>query len=278
MRLGFKHSGRACLLQKVRTLGSHARLGTEASTGKGLPPSAMLTDWGLNIVLGAPSPQDRFVNGVTHFSELRQRVDLVEDIGWIGKDVLLLRLRMSDLDQGQEFERWMVFDCAREEIEYLTHDLFPPPGCVIRTIRSSAKGHVWVQCLCVEPEDGRMQQVVATDGGILELHRVPLARLLSTDDVASPLFGPQSRFYAPTLFTLTAGEYMWLEPGEQVVVDDVREASSGDLSFVTALSGRRADALDTELLNLYELVLDDEGEWRSAHLFEVCADEDWMIF
>lgn len=278
MRLGFVNLGRSCPLQKVRSLDAHARLGVEASTGKALPPSAMLTQWGLNVVVGTPTPQDRLVNGMTHFSEARQKVDLIEDVGWIGKDVLLLRLRMIDLERGQTFERWMVFDCAGEEVEYITHDVFAPLGGVMRTIRSSAKHHVWVQCLRVQPEDGRMQQVVASEGGILALHRLPLARLLSSDDAVSPLFGRQSHFHSPTLFALTAGEYMWLEPGEQVVIDDVREARGGELSFVAALSRQRSGESDAELLNLYELVLDDQGEWRSAHLFEVCADEDWMIF
>lgn len=276
--MGFKHSYRTRLLKKVGTLRAHARLGVKAAVGKGLPPRAALTDWGVSVVVGESQPPEALVNGIVHFSEPRQSVDAVEDIGWIGKDVLLLRLRMRDLVQGQAFERWVVFDCAHEEVEYLVHDLFPPPGCVIRTIRSSARGHAWLQCLRVQPEEGRMQQVVLTDGGILELHRLPLTRLLTTDDMASPLLGRQSRFYSPTLSILTDGEYNWLEPGKQVVIDDVREGEHSDLSFVAALSERRADALDAELLNLYELVRHDDGKWAGAHLFEVCADEDWMIF
>lgn len=282
MRLVFKHSGRDCFLQKASSLRAHMRMGGQSATGKSLPPRALMTDSGLNVVVGAPCAHDPVPSDRVRFSAARQTVEGVEDIGWIGKDVLLLRLRMRDLDQQQDFERWMVFDCAHEDVEYLTHDLFAPPGCVLRTIRSSARGHVWLQCLRVQPEDCGLQQVVGSDGGVLELHRLPLSALLSTDDEARPLLGRQSRFYSPTLLTLTAGEYKWLEPGEQVLVDDVREAGSGDLSFVVALSARCATELEAEaeaeLLHLYELVRRADGQWRGEHLFAGCDDEQWMIF
>lgn len=277
MRLGFMHSGKARPLREVRALRAHERLDGCFRSKPADLPRATLARWGVSVVVGQQTPHDHLATLVDQAGTEALSVEAVEGVVWIGQDLLLLRLAMVDLLTGEMFERWVVLDCARDEVEYLMHDLRSSKGERVRAIRSQDVSHLWLQCLRISNDGGALRQVESADGAVLELHRVPLSRLMSKPLGGVSLYGPLTCVYAPTAFMMTAGDRTHLAPGELALVDDVEAGSSGALSFVTLLGVREADGDDMQVLSLYELALDVEGQWRCTDLFGTLEDEQWMI-
>ncbi len=277
MRLGFMYYGRARPLREVKVLRAHDRLNGCFGSKPADLPRATLARWGVSVVVGPQSPYDHLATLVDQAGPEALAVEAVEAVVWIGEDLMLLRLSMVDLLSGEQFERWVVLDCAREEVEYLMHDLRSTRGELVRAIRSRDASHLWLQCLRVSGEGDEMRQIESTDGAVLELHRVPLSRLMSKASPSLPLYGVMTCVYAPTAFMITAGDRTHLAPGELALVDDVEAGERGALSFVTMLGLRQPGGADMQVLSLYELALDVEGKWRCTDLFGTLEDEQWMI-
>lgn len=264
-------SGRERVLREVEMLRVRDRLPAGLPGVREAPPRAALTNWGVVVMVGESSPRDHLVSVVTACGADCDAVERIEDAAWIGDGLLLLRLGMVDRSRRRPFERWLVFDCAREEVEYVAHDL-PPIGGVLRAIGSNDAGHVWLQHLRVALDGDRAQQVEGPEGEVLVLHRVPLARLMSKACAASQLFGPLTRVCALTASTLTAGERTRLAPLEIALVEDVMVGLDGAPNLVTLLGSYLPDSDRLEAIELYELVPDGEGAWLAARLFEGLED------
>lgn len=277
MRLAFMHSGKARPLREVKLVRAHERLNGCFRSKPADMPRATLARWGVSVVVGPQTPYDHLATLVDQSGAEEVSVEAVEGIVWIGEDLLLLRLAMVDLLCGEMFERWVVLDCARDEVEYLMHDLRSDDGVSVRAIRSQDVSHLWLQCLRVSNDCGVLRQEESADGAVLELHRIPLSRLMSKPTDGAPLYGALTCVYAPTAFMMTAGDRTQLAPGELALVDDVEAGGTGALSFVTLLGLRRSDGADMQVLSLYELALDVEGKWRCTDLFGTLEDEQWMI-
>lgn len=271
MRLAFMFSGRARTLREVATLRMRDRLEAAPPGTREVPPRAVLAGWGVVVMVGEPSPRDHLVSAMTVCGEGSDAVERIEDAMWVGDGLLLLRLGMADRIRRRPFERWVVFDCAREEVEYVAHDL-PPIGGVLRAIGSNDASHVWLQHLRVALEGDRAQQVAGPEGEVLVLHRVPLARLMSTSCAPPQLFGPLTRVCALTASMLTAGERTRLAPLEIALVEDVMVGLDGSPNLVTLLGSYLPDSDRLEAIELYELAPDGEGAWTAARLFEGLED------
>jgi len=271
------HSGRARSLREVTVLRAHERVNACFKGNLSEKPRAALARWGVNVVVGQKTPYDHLASRVEQVDGDARSVEAVESVVWIGEDLILLRLAMVDLVSGEMFERLVVLDCAREEVEYLMHDLRSTSGEVVRAVPSKDARHVWFQCLRVEGTGMEARQLASADGAVLELHRVPLSRLLYKECVPQPLYGPLTRICAPTASMMTSGERTELAPGELALVDDVEAGERGALSFVTMLGVRQAAGADMRVLNLCELSLDTDGSWRSTDLFGTLSDEEWMV-
>ena len=277
MRLAFMHSGKARPLREVKVVRAHDRLDGCFRSRPADLPRATLMRWGVSVVVGQQTPYDHLASLVDESGAEALSVEAVEGVVWIGEELLLLRLAMVDLLSGEMFERWIVMDCAHDEVEYLMHDLRSDDGVSVRAIRSQDVSHLWLQCLRVSNDAGVLRQVAAADGAVLELHRIPLSRVMSKPLDGAPLYGPLTCVYAPTAFMMTAGDRTQLAPGELALVDDVEAGKNGALSFVTLLGVRQPDGADMQVLSLYELALDVEGRWRCTDLFGTLEDEQWMI-
>lgn len=277
MRIGLMRSGKACGLRAVRALQTRGR-GAPSRGGAAAPaPRATLVGWGVCVSIGEPSPRDRLVSRMERMGEESHSVESVEDVGWIGEDLLLLRLGMIDLVGGGSFTRWVVFDCARPEVDYLMHDLRLPEGSVVTVVPSTDEDHVWLQCVRLVSEPGGLRQAESGDGAVLELHRVPLDRLMSVEKPLAQLFGPLTCLCAPTPSMLTAGERERLEVGELALVEDVQMRDDGSLSLLTLFGSQGAPGAAAQVHRLYELCLDPAGTWSSERLFDPMSDEELMV-
>lgn len=190
MRLAFMHFSKARPLREVTVLRAHERLNGCFRSKPADVPRATLARWGVSVVLGPQTPYDHLATIVDQAGAEAvsvEAVEAVEGIVWIGEDLLLLRLAMVDLLTGEMFERWVVLDCAREEVEYLMHDLRSDNGVSVRAVRSHDVSHLWLKRLRVSNDGGGLRQAESADRAVLELHRIPLSRLMSKPLDCAPL-------------------------------------------------------------------------------------------
>lgn len=277
MRIGLMRWGKACGLRAVRRM-RVARHDRAVRDGAASPPvRATLMGWGVCVSIGEPSPRERLVSRMESMGEESHAVESIENIGWIGEDLLLLRLGMIDLGGGGSFTRWVVFDCSRPEVDYLTHDLRLPEGSVVSVVPSTDEDHVWLQCVRLISEPGGLRQVESEDGAVLELHRVPLDRLLSDEEPLAQLFGPLTCRCSPTAAMLTAGERARLGVGELALVEDVQIREDGSLSVLALFGSQETEGTATQVHRLCELCLDPAGTWSSERLFDPMTDEELMV-
>lgn len=277
MRIGLMRSGKACGLRAVGALRTVGRRQAAHRVAAAPPPRATLVSWGVSVSIGEPSPRDRLVSRMERMGEASHAVERIEEVGWIGEELLLLRLGMIDLVGGATFMRWVVFDCARPEVEYLLHDLRLPDGSVVTVVPSTDEAHVWLQCVRLFSGPEGLCQAEGREGAVLELHRVPLDRLLCRERPLAPLFGPLTCLCAPTASMLTAGERVRLQAGELALVEDVQTKADGSVSLLTLLGSQRGDGRGTEVHRLYEVRLDPSGNWSAERLFNLVDDAELLV-
>ncbi len=277
MRIGLIRSGKGCDLRAVSVLRTVGRRRASRPVVAIPPPRANLVSWGVNVMIGEPSPRDRLVSRMERIGEGAHSVERIEDVGWIGEDLLLLRLGMIDLVGGETFMRWLVFDCSRAEVEYLIHDLRLPDGSVVTVVPSTDETQVWLQCVRLVSGSEGLCQAESPDGAVLELHRVPLDRLLCRKPSLASLFGPLTCLCAPTASMLTAGERERLHAGELTLVEDVQMKADGTVSLLTLLGSQRAADGGTQVQRLYELSMDPAGNWSSERLFNLVDDAELLV-
>lgn len=277
MRIALSRSGKGCGLRAVSALRTVGRRQVSRPVVAIPPPRATLMSWGVNVMIGEPSPRERLVSRMEHMGGGSYAVERIEDVGWISEDLLLLRLGVIDRVGGETFMRWVVFDCARPEVEYVSHDLRLPDSSVVTVVPSTDEDHVWLQCVRLVPESGGLCQVESLDGAVLELHRVPLDRLQCCEPSLASLFGPITCLCAPTVSMLTAGERDRLQAGELTLVEDAQMKPDGSVSLLTLLGSQRAADAGTQVHRLYELSMDPAGNWSSERLFNVVDDAELLV-
>lgn len=277
MRIGFADGAGPRPVRFTRVLNAHGSLCGEVARPYPPLPVPVLVNGGLVFGLGGAHPVDGLAADAPAVGEGRHSVEQVFDQCWIGRDLLLARVSMLDLCTGSGFERWFVADTSARCVAVLWHDLVPPPGGFFRSIRSNDAGHAWLQYVHVYREGERVGQTEMSDGALLEVHRVPVSRLLTNYGVRGRLVGAMSCVYAPTLFMLTAGEQAELELGEVVLVDDVEVRPEGALSLIVVHSAFDLGTHVSEVRDLYELSLSRDGRWMSSRLFDSLEDEQLML-
>lgn len=278
MKIGFVDATGVRPVRLTRMLPAGERLRPDGADPCRSLPIPALVNGGLVFGLNGGEPAAGLPALAVAVGEGRHSVEQVIEQRWIGRDLLLARLAMLDLCNGGGFERWFVADVSACCVELLWHDLTPPPHGLFRSIRSNDPDHAWLQYVHVFREGERVGQTEMVDGAILELHRVPVARLLSNYGVRGRLVGALSCVYAPTLFMLTAGERSELEVGDAVLIDDVEIRPEGALSLIVVSRTFDLAARTNAIRDLYELSLSRDGGWSSARLFDSVDDEHVLLF
>lgn len=274
MRLGFVEDGEARMLRAVpRLKASDGRVpGFQRFPG---PVVEVKPVFGGVLLCVGMRPADVCGGEETlRFGHESLAIEHVDDCEWIGQALLLLRLRMVETCSGESFERWIVFDCAGEVVEFVCHDLRAFDERRVESVRSNDLHALWVQSTWLAKEAYRSRQRTSVDGVILALHRVALDALL-TADALRPLLGPWSLVCAASLTLATAGEREALAVGECVWVDDVM-VSADSPSVLVGFAGCEPGAAGEAAY--YELTTNERGEWVGARLFDAAADEDLMLY
>lgn len=277
MRIGFLDAEGPRPVQLTKVLSTDWPLIAARSRPCPPLPVATLVNGGLVFSLGGAGPAEGLADDAPSVGEGRHSVEQVLDQYWVGRDLLLARVAMLDLCSGSGFERWFVADTSARCVAVVCHDLVPPQDGLFRSIRSNDPDHAWLQYVHVYRDGERVGQTEMSDGALLEVHRVPISRLLTNQRLRGRLVGALTCVCAPTLFMLTAGEHSELALGEVVLVDDVEVRPEGALSLVVV---HRAFDLGThvsEVRDLYELSLSGEGRWLSSRLFDSLEDEQLML-
>lgn len=285
MRLSLINEGKACALREVNTLDVGARATLEPLRNALQPPRASLFMDGVCVTLGEGATRERVPGELVRAGGAQHSVERVESVEWVGQDVVLLRLRMTDLPTGGNFERWIVFDCRCTPASFVQHDVMLSVGEVLQTIRSTDAHHLWVQRLWVSQEADGFWQQVADDGAVLELHRLPFEMLYSAERTRRGMLGAMTCVLELTVAQMTADERTHLGPGEVALVEDVEVGEggsesarlSGSLSLVTLLGKPSPDGNGLALYDLYELSIGADGDWSCQPLFEALEDEQLMI-
>lgn len=277
MRIGFVDAAGARPVRLTRMLGAGQPSGVGAARPHPPLPVPRMVNGGLVFDLGGGRGSDGLPADAPSIGQGRHSVEQVLDQSWIGRDLLLARVSMLDLCTGGSFERWFVADTSAPCVAVLWHDLVPPQGGLFRSIRSNDRDHAWLQYVHVYREGERVGQTEMCDGALLEVHRVPMSRLLMSLGVRGRLVSAMTCVYAPTLFMLTAGEQTELELGEAVLVDDVEVRPEGALSLVVVHSAFDLGTEVSEIRDLYELSLSRDGRWLSSRLFDSLEDSQLML-
>lgn len=277
MKIGFVDAEGLRPVRLTKMLSATWPLSVEASRPRPPLPVPIRVNGGLVFSLGGASFAEVLAEDAPSVGAGHQSVEQVLDQCWIGRDLLLARVAILDLCTGSGFERWFVADTTARCVAVVCHDLVPPQGGLFRSIRSNDPGHAWLQYVHVYRDGERVGQTEMSDGGLLEVHRVPVSRLLANHGLRGRLVGALTCVCAPTLFMLTAGERNELEPGEVVLVDDVEVRPEGALSLVVAHSAFDLGTHVSEVRDLYELSLSRDGRWLSSRLFDSLEDEQLML-
>lgn len=277
MRIGFLDAEGSRPVQLTKVLS--ADLPLSAARPQPCPPLpvATLVNGGLVLSLGGAGPVEGLAENAPSVGKGRHSVEQVLDQYWVGQDLLLVRVAMLDLCSGGGFERWFVADTSARCVKVVCHDLVPPRDGLFRSIHSNDPDHVWLQYVHVYREGERVGQTEMSEGALLEVHRVPISRLLANQGGRGRLVGALTCVCAPTLFMLTAGEHRELALGEVVLVDDVEVRPEGALSLVVVHSAFGLGTHVSEVRDLYELSLSREGRWLSSRLFDSLEDEQLML-
>lgn len=285
MRLSLINEGKACALREVNTLDVRSRAPYEPLRNALHPPRATLFMDGVCVSLGGGAARERVPGELVRAGAAQHGVERVESVEWMGQDVVLLRLRMTDLRTGGRFERWIVFDCQCTPVSFVQHDVALSVGEVLQTVRSTDARHLWVQRLWVSQEADGFRQQPDDDGVVLELHRLPFETLYAAERTRRGLLGTMTCLFGLTAAQMTADERADIGAGELALVEDVEVGEGGTeaggragaLSLVTMLGKPSPDGEGLALYDLYELLIGADGQWSCRPLFEALEDEQLMI-
>ena len=275
MRIGFVDAAGARPVRLTRRLNAAWRL--RAAPSRPCLPPPKRVDGGLVFGLDAAVPGAALAQDAPAVGAGCHGVEQVLDQRWVGEDLLLTRVAMLDLCSGEGFERWFVADTSARCVAVVCHDLVPSAGGVFRSIRANDPDHAWLQYVHVVREGERVGQTEMADGGVLELHRVPVSWLLTKPGERERLVGRSTRVCAPTLGMLTGGAQTELALGEAVLVDDVEVRPEGGLSLVVVHGAFDLGTRTSAVRDLYELTLSRDGRWRSSGLFDSVEDAQLML-
>lgn len=277
MRIGFVDAEGPRPVRLTRMLSAACPVSTARLRPYPPLPVVTLVNGGLVFGLGGAAPTEGLSDDAPSVGQGHHSVEQVLDQYWVGQDLLLARVAMLDLCSGGGFERWFVADTSARCVVVVSHDLVPPHGGLFRSIRSNDPDHAWLQHVHVYREGEQVGQAEMSDGALLEVHRVPVSRLLSNYGGRGRLVGALTCVCAPTLVMLTAGEQTELEPGEVVLVDDVDVGPEGALALVVVHGTFDLGSRVSEVRDLYELSLSREGRWLSCRWFDSLEDEKLML-